>query len=130
MDSELPLNLLLITCDQYRHDCLSCADHPVMRTPGLDMLATEGVRFASHFGQAAPCAPGRASLYTGQYLMNHRVVGNSSPLEDRHANFAASLRTKGCELRPACHPAIEAARFAHQESDATHPRLPWLIWPF
>ena len=38
----------------------------------LDMLAAEGVRFAKHFGQSAPCSPGRASLYTGLYAMNHR----------------------------------------------------------
>ena len=89
------MNLLLITCDQYRADALSCAGHSVLRTPALDQLAADGVRFASHFGQAAPCSPGRASLYTGLYMMNHRVVSNSSPLEDRHTNFAVELRKLG-----------------------------------
>ena len=38
------LNVLLITCDQWRADCLSAAGHPVLRTPHLDQLASEGVR--------------------------------------------------------------------------------------
>jgi hypothetical protein len=57
-DADKPINLLLITCDQWRGDCLGCAGHPVLKTPALDALAAEGVRFDRHFGQAAPCSPG------------------------------------------------------------------------
>ena len=74
MTNEQPMNLLLITCDQYRADALSCAGHPVLSTPNLDMLASQGVRFAQHYGQSAPCSPGRAALYTGLYTMNNRVI--------------------------------------------------------
>ena len=77
------MNVLFVTLDEFRADCLSAAGHPVVETPTLDRLAAEGVRFASHVSQAAPCAPGRASLYTGMYQMNHRVVANGAPLEDR-----------------------------------------------
>ena len=88
-------NVLLITLDQFRADCLSCAGHPVVRTPSLDALAASGVRFARHHGQAAPCAPGRASLYTGTYQMNHRVVGNGTPLDRRFDNIALLARRAG-----------------------------------
>src|ERR1019366_5548062 len=57
----------------------------------------EGVRFASQFSQAAPCAPGRASLYTGMYQMNHRVVANGSPLDRRFDNVAKAARRAGYE---------------------------------
>ena len=67
------LNILLITLDQFRADSLSCAGHPLVKTPHLDALAAQGVRLARHYSQAAPCSPGRASLYTGQYRFNHRV---------------------------------------------------------
>lgn len=70
------LNLLLISCDQWRGDALGCAHHRTLTTPNLDALAAEGVRFAKHFGQSAPCSPGRASLYTGLYAMNHRYVSS------------------------------------------------------
>ena len=81
-------NVLLITLDQFRGDSLSCAGHPVVRTPHLDELAAHGVRFARHYSQAAPCAPGRAALYTGTYQMNNRVVANGTPLDDRFDNVA------------------------------------------
>jgi arylsulfatase A-like enzyme len=75
-------NILLITLDQFRADCLGVAGHPLVQTPNLDRLAADGVRFTHHFSNCAPCAPGRASLLTGLWQMNHRVVGNGAPLRD------------------------------------------------
>lgn len=92
-----PLNVLLITLDQFRGDCLGAAGHPVVRTPNLDRLAGQGVRLARHYSQAAPCAPGRACLYTGMYQMNHRVVANGTPLDDRFDNVARIARRAGYE---------------------------------
>jgi arylsulfatase A-like enzyme len=88
-------NVLLITLDQFRADCLSAAGHPVVRTPHLDELAAQGVRFARHYSQAAPCGPGRASLYTGMYQLNHRVVANGTPLDRRFDNIALAARRAG-----------------------------------
>lgn len=88
-------NILFITLDQFRGDCLSSAGHAVVQTPNLDRLAGAGVRLARHFSQASPCAPGRACLYTGTYQMNNRVVGNGSPLDDRFDNVARIARRAG-----------------------------------
>ena len=90
-------NILFITLDQFRGDCLSIADHPVVKTPNLDRLAQHGVRFARHFSQASPCAPGRATLYTGMYQMNHRVVANGTPLDNSFDNVALMARRAGYE---------------------------------
>jgi arylsulfatase A-like enzyme len=89
------VNVLFVTLDQFRGDCLSCAGHPLVRTPHLDALAADGVRLARHYSQAAPCAPGRASLYTGTYQMNHRVVANGTPLDVRFDNLALAARRAG-----------------------------------
>jgi arylsulfatase A-like enzyme len=89
------MNILLITLDQFRGDSLGCAGHPLVKTPNLDRLAREGVRLAKHFSQSAPCAPGRASLYTGMYQMNHRVVANGTPLDARFDNIAYAARRAG-----------------------------------
>ncbi|GBL21212.1 arylsulfatase [Acidimicrobiaceae bacterium] len=100
MGSTLPRvkpNVLLITLDQFRGDCLSSAGHGVVRTPHLDELARNGVRFANHYSQAAPCSPGRASLYTGLYQMNHRVCANGTPLDDRFDNVARMSLRAGYE---------------------------------
>jgi len=91
------VNVLFITADQWRGDCLSAAAHPVVRTPNLDRLAAGGVSFRRHFAQAAPCGPSRASLYTGMYLMNHRSALNGTPLDDRHDNVARVARRLGYE---------------------------------
>lgn len=88
-------NVLFITLDQFRGDCLSVAGHPLVRTPNLDRLAANGVRFARHYSQASPCAPGRASLYTGMYQMNHRVVANGTPLNSSFDNIALAARRGG-----------------------------------
>ncbi len=90
-----PVNVLLVTLDQFRADCLSAAGHPVVRTPALDRLAAAGVRLGRHYSQAAPCAPGRACLYTGTYQMTNRVVGNGTPLDDRFDNVARVARRAG-----------------------------------
>lgn len=91
----MTLNILLITLDQFRGDCLSIAGHPVVKTPNLDRLCEQGVRFARHYSQASPCAPGRASLYTGMYQMNHRVVANGTPLDDQFDNIARVAQRAG-----------------------------------
>jgi arylsulfatase A-like enzyme len=85
----------LITLDQFRGDCLSAAGHALVKTPNLDALAAEGVRLSRHYSQAAPCSPGRASLYTGMYQMNHRVLGNGSPLDRSFDNVALMARRAG-----------------------------------
>lgn len=94
------MNVLLITLDQFRGDSLSCAGHPVVRTPNLDELAAAGTRFARHYAQAAPCAPGRAALYTGTYQMNNRVVANGTPLDHRFDNVARAA------IRGGYHPVV------------------------
>ena len=90
-------NVLLVTLDQLRGDTMGCAGHPLVRTPTLDALAADGVRFDRHYSQASPCGPGRACLYTGTYQMNNRVVGNGSPLDRRFDNVALAARRAGYE---------------------------------
>ena len=96
-DHAAPPNILLITLDQFRADCMSCAGHPVVQTPALDYLAGQGIRLARHYSQAAPCSPGRAALYTGTYQMNNRVVANGTPLDTRFDNIAHAARRAGYE---------------------------------
>ncbi len=88
-------NVLLIVVDQWRADCvphLGCAH---LRTPNLDRLCREGVSFRNHVTTAVPCGPARASLLTGLYLMNHRAVQNTVPLDARHMTLPRALRNAG-----------------------------------
>ncbi len=90
-------NILLITADQWRGDCLSAVGHSCVKTPNVDALASEGTLFARHYAGAAPCSPARATLYTGLYQMNHRVCRNGSPLDARFDNLALAARRAGYE---------------------------------
>ena len=88
-------NILFITADQWRGDCLGCIGHPVVKTPNLDQLAKQGVLFRKHYTQTVPCGPSRASLFTGLYAMNHRSVNNGTPLNNRFTNIAREVRKCG-----------------------------------
>ena len=90
-------NILLITADQWRGDCLSAVGHACVKTPNIDALAREGTLFRRHYAGAAPCSPARATLYTGLYQMNHRVCRNGSPLDARFDNLALAARRAGYE---------------------------------
>ena len=89
------MNVLFITADQWRGECLSVLGHPDLKTPNLDRLAGDGVLFARHYVQATPCGPSRASLYTGMYLHNHGVHTNGVPLNTASTNLALEARKAG-----------------------------------
>jgi arylsulfatase A-like enzyme len=89
------VNVLFVTLDQFRGDSFGAAGHPLVKTPTLDRIAREGTRLARHFSQSAPCAPGRAALYTGTYQMNNRVVMNGTPLPGGLDNIALVARRAG-----------------------------------
>lgn len=60
-------NILLITADQFRWDCLGCMGNEVIQTPNLDAIAERGVVFRNAFSPDPICVPARASIMTGNY---------------------------------------------------------------
>jgi arylsulfatase A-like enzyme len=66
-----PLNVLVLYADDWRHDTLSCAGNPVVKTPTLDQLAKEGVRFRHACVTTSICGVSRANLFTGQWMSRH-----------------------------------------------------------
>lgn len=73
--SSKPLNILVLYADDWRHDTLGVAGNPVVKTPVLDGLAGEGMRFTHNCVTTAICGVSRASLMTGQWMSRH---GNPS----------------------------------------------------
>ncbi|MCM3749820.1 arylsulfatase [Paenibacillus pasadenensis] len=68
-------NLLLITVDQMRYDCLSLLGHSVVETPNLDRLAQSGVLFRNAYSATPTCIPARAAIMTGMSQRSHGRVG-------------------------------------------------------
>ena len=64
-------NILVLYADDWRHDTLGCAGNPVVKTPHLDRLAGEGVRFTHACVTTSICGVSRASLLTGQWMSRH-----------------------------------------------------------
>ena len=69
-------NLLLITCDQNRADALGCMGNPILRTPNIDRLASQGALFENWFVQCPQCVPSRSALHTGRYPHTNRTPSN------------------------------------------------------
>lgn len=114
------MNLLLVTADQWRGDCLACLGHPAAATPNLDRLAADAVLFRRHFAQATPCGPSRASLLTGLYALNHRSVTNGTPLDARHRTVAELARAAGRD------PVLFGHTDTSADPRALPPGSPWL----
>ncbi|MEI7927286.1 MAG: sulfatase [Verrucomicrobiales bacterium] len=72
--AEKPMNILVLFADDWRYTTLSCAGNPIVKTPQLDKLATEGTRFTHACVTTSICGVSRASLFTGQWMSRHGNV--------------------------------------------------------
>ncbi len=88
-------NVLLITADEMRHDCLGAAGHPVLRTPHLDALAARGVRFTNAYTPYPVCVPARLSIMSGQYAHAHGAMGNGAMIPPGQPTIASLVRDAG-----------------------------------
>ena len=73
-------NLVFVLSDDHRHDFLGCAGHSVVRTPTIDRLASEGVRFRNAFVTTSICAASRATLLTGLTERTHAFTFGTPPI--------------------------------------------------
>jgi arylsulfatase A-like enzyme len=90
-------NVIFFLSDDQRDDFLSCAGHPIVRTPHIDLLAAEGVRFENAFVTTSICAASRATLLTGLYERSHKYTFGTPPIsaEQIAASYPALLRKAG-----------------------------------
>jgi N-acetylglucosamine-6-sulfatase len=88
-------NVLFILCDDIRWNAMSCAGHPTLKTPNIDRIASEGVRFANMFCTTSLCSPSRASILTGLYAHAHGVMNNFTELPTTHPHWAQRLHDEG-----------------------------------
>jgi len=73
-------NILLLFADDQRNDTLGVAGHPIVKTPSIDRLATNGVRFTNAFVTTSTCWVSRASLFTGTSERRHLYRVTPGPL--------------------------------------------------
>ncbi len=82
--ADPPVNVLFIMSDQHNVRSLGCSGNPEIKTPVLDRLASEGVRFSNAFCQTGQCCPSRYTIWTGRYAHSHGLRWNHvvEPLEE------------------------------------------------
>lgn len=92
-------NIVFILVDDLRWDEIGCAGHPFVRTPNIDRLAEEGVRFGKAFATTPLCSPSRASFLTGLYAHSHGIIDNTdrSALSHQLKTFPLQLQSTGYE---------------------------------
>lgn len=88
-------NIVLIIADDLAWDDLGAFGHPTVRSPHLDRLAREGMRFDRAFVTASSCSPSRSSLITGRYPHSADAEELHWPLPAAQVSFVESLRAAG-----------------------------------
>jgi arylsulfatase A-like enzyme len=91
---ELP-NVVFVFGDEWRAQATGYAGDPNVKTPHLDRLADESVRFTTAVSNCPVCSPYRASLLTGQYPLSHGVFVNDVHLEHRVPSMADGFKAAG-----------------------------------
>lgn len=97
-------NVILIFVDDLGYGDLSCYGHPTIRTPNLDKMANEGMRFTQFYVGANVCTPSRAALLTGRLPVRYGLAGGGvrdvffpnslNGLPQNEITIAKSLKSK------------------------------------
>jgi len=87
--------ILFVTTDQQRYDTLGCNGGTIARTPVVDRLADEGIRYSRAVPQSVVCMPSRSTMLTGQHQGTHGVWMNGVPLPTDAPSVATVLHRAG-----------------------------------
>lgn len=95
-----PPNVVMIYADDLGWGDLGCYGNPTIRTPNLDRLAAEGIRFTQFYSAAPLCSPSRAALLTGRYPVRSGInfvlfPDSRGGLPDSETTIADLLRGRG-----------------------------------
>ncbi len=99
-------NIIFILADDLGYGEVGCYGQEKIKTPHLDQLAKEGLRFTHHYTGAAVCAPARCTLLTGRHLGNAEIRSNGDskngrpfpgqwPISDEAITIAEVLKAAG-----------------------------------
>lgn len=89
-------NVILILSDQQRLDTVSAYGlNDICKTPHIDALAKNGMKFTNAFTSSAICAPARASVMTGLYAHNHGVIDNFTDIKEGTPLLGDCMKDEG-----------------------------------
>ena len=77
-----PPNIVFILADDLGYNELGCYGQEKIRTPNIDRLAAEGMRFTQHYSGSPVCAPSRCVLLTGKHT-GHSYIRDNDEMDER-----------------------------------------------
>jgi len=84
-------NIIYILADDLGYGDLGCYGQENIKTPFLDQMAEEGMRFTDHYAGSTVCAPSRCALMTGRHMGHAYIRGNGAPPLPRERVTVAEL---------------------------------------
>jgi arylsulfatase A-like enzyme len=94
-------NIVMVLADDLGYADLGCYGQTKIKTPHVDRMAAEGMRFVQYYAGASVCAPSRCVLMTGKHGGHCRVRGNASLVERAKQTLAANDVTVAALLKQA-----------------------------
>ena len=94
---EGPMNILFIMCDDHSYQTISAYDTTFIKTPNIDRIAADGVRFANSFVANSISGPSRACMLTGKHSHENGFTDNSSSFDGSQQTFPKLLQKQGYE---------------------------------
>jgi len=88
-------NILFIMSDDHASHAMSCYGSRINKTPNMDRIAEDGIRFDNCFCTNSICTPSRATILTGTYNHVNKVTTLSTPMDNRLQTFPKLLRENG-----------------------------------
>jgi len=88
-------NFVFIIADDVSWDDIGCYGNTVVKTPNIDKLAKEGLRFTNAFLTASSCSPSRCSIISGKYPHSNGAAELHTPLPSSEIPFPLLLKEKG-----------------------------------
>ena len=90
-------NIIYILADDMGYGDLGCYGQKEIKTPAIDQLAADGIRFTRHYAGSTVSAPSRCSLMTGLHAGHSKIRGNSPKVEldERDTTIASVLKSEG-----------------------------------
>lgn len=88
-------NIVFFIADDISQDDIGCYGHPVIKTPHIDALARDGMRFDNAYLTISSCSPSRCSIITGRYPHNTGAPELHTKLPDEQVRFPELLSEAG-----------------------------------